>query len=567
MTDTPLSRRSFLTRSTLAAAAAGVTTVPLVGTVAAAEPNLAGAPGDDGPVALARAWFGADGPGRFDTTHRVFADGSTEVLLWPGDAARLDARGVRYETAELSTLLGPAQARPADLPLQPGEVDAYRTLAQHEADLRALAQAHPHTSRLIELPHITFEGRRVLALEIARDVHADADGRPTLHVDGLHHAREWPAGEMAIMFAVDLLTADGTDPRVTRILDSVRTVVVPVVNPDGFHHSRSAAAETPGGSEALVLGGRGAYWRKNRRSFTDHYAAEGLVSDSGQQTYPAPVRGTDAYGVDPNRNYAYTWGRPGSSANDAHSQSHRGDVPFSEPESRNIAWLMTTRHVTGAMTHHTFAGEIIWPWANEMGEAPDADLYAAIGAQAAALNGYRARKYNTSEGTTADHFYGSTSTLCYLFEHGRQGFHPDYVSTIPAMYAANRDAFLLLAERLCIDTDTHCVLTGRVVDAAGEGVQATLTTRRRYQSPLWLFGDGSTPGGRTVEEEVFEASITTSADGTFTWHLNPSTRPHVLLEGRTESWELAVSTGQAGTVRHLTLDRGTRLDLGDLPVV
>ena len=116
-----------------------------------------------------------------------------------------------------------------------------------------------------------------------------------------------------------------------------------------------------------------------------------------------------------------------------------------------------------------------------MGPAPDADLYAAIGAQAAGRNGDTARKYNTSGGSTADHFYGSTSTLCFLFEHGRQGFHPDYASTIPAMYAVNREAFLLLAERLCIDTDTHCVVTGRVVDASGEGVQATLTTRRRYR--------------------------------------------------------------------------------------
>lgn len=568
MVASPLSRRSFLSRTSVAAAGAAL---PLVAGQAAAAATSS--PSPQGPLAMARVWFGADGAGAFDPTHRVFEDGSVEVLLWPGDLERLGASGVRFELTDDDVAATDAMARttasgrPVTLPLQPGEVDDYRTVGDYEDDLRRLATDHPDTARLIELPFITFEGRTVFGLEIARDVHAPQDGRPTFHVDGLHHAREWPAGELAIMFAHDLLEADGTDARVTRILDTVRTVIVPVVNPDGFNHSRSAPAETPGGTaESITLGGRGAYWRKNRRSTTDYFAGDGLVLDSGHSQYPEPVRGADAYGVDPNRNYAYTWGRPGSSSNDIHSQSHRGDAPFSEPESRNIAWLMTTRHVTGALSHHTGTVEIIWPWANEMGEAPDADLFSTLAEEMGAINGYNARKFNTSEGTTPDHFYGSTSTLCFLFEN-TSSFHPDYASTIPALYATNRDAFLLLAERTGVEASHHGLITGRVVDANGNGVHATLTSRKRYQSPLWLFGDGNAPGGRTHHEEVFEASITTAADGTFTWHVNPSTRPHVQLAGQTESFELAVSTGPAGTVRHVTLGRGDVVDLGDLTVV
>src|SRR5688572_9451210 len=143
---------------------------------------------------------------------------------------------------------------------------------------------------------------------------------------------------MSIMWAFDLLKNYDSDARIKSIVDNVRTTIVPVVNPDGFNHSRETAAGQ--GGEGAVLGGRGQYWRKNRRSLTDYYAAEGLASEGpiGGQ-YPAPIRGTDAYGVDPNRNYGYTWGRPGSSSSDIHSQSHRGDGPFSEPETRNIAWL------------------------------------------------------------------------------------------------------------------------------------------------------------------------------------------------------------------------------------
>ncbi|WP_108665611.1 M14 family zinc carboxypeptidase [Euzebya rosea] len=576
LSSTPLSRRSLLGRAGVAAAGAAL---PLGAqrSASAASPTAGSAsvPGrtDGGPLQLARVWFGEGGPTRFDTTHRVFEDGSVEVVLWPGDLDRLVALDLKVELTDDDLALTDAMARasasgrPVALPIQPGEVDGYRTVAAHEDDLRRLAAEHPTTARLVELPFITFEGRTVLGLEIARNVHAPNDGRPTFHVDGLHHAREWPAGELAIMFAHDLLESDGTDARVTRIVDRVRTIVVPVVNPDGYHHSRSAVAETPGGTaESIALGGRGAYWRKNRRSFTDYFAGDGLLLDSGHSEYPEPLRGSDAYGVDPNRNYACTWGRPGSSANDVHSQSHRGDAPFSEPESRNIAWLMTTRHVTGALSHHTGAVEIIWPWANEMGEAPDADTFLALAEAMSAINGYRARKFNTSEGTTPDHFYGSTSTLCFLFENA-SSFHPDYASTVPALYATNRDAFLLLAERTCVDSDLHAVVAGRIVDADGNGVQATLTTRKRYGSPLWLFGDGNAPGGRTTHEEVFEASMATAADGTFEWHVNPSTRPHVQQAGATESVELAVSSAAGGTVRHLVLGRGEHLDLGDLQVI
>jgi hypothetical protein len=393
---------------------------------------------------------------------------------------------------------------------------------------------------------------------------------------------------MSIMWAFDLLTNDGQDPRITAIVDSVRTTVVPVVNPDGFNHSRETAVGQ--GGEGSTLGGRGQYWRKNRRSLTDEFAGDGLGVAEGAAgaQYPDPLRGADAYGVDPNRNYAFTWGRPGSSSSDIHSQSHRGDAPLSEPESRNITWLMTTRHITGALTHHTFANEIIWPWANEMGEAPDADLYADLGAAMAVFNGYRARKYNTSEGTTPDAFYGSVAAISFLFEHGGSQFHPPYPAFIPSTYEKNREAFILAAEELALLPEQrspradlpaalttaeggrrlhHAVLRGRVVDASGRGVPAELVTRKRYQSPLWLFGDGTAPGGRTEHEEIFEARTTTRPDGTFEWHVNPSTRPHVQRDGQTESYELTVLAAAGGTARRVTVARGDVLDLGDVAVV
>ena len=57
---------------------------------------------------------------------------------------------------------------------------------------------------------------------------------------GAHHAREWPSSEHAIEFAYDLLTNYGRSSRTTDLVDTTRTIVVPIVNPDGFNLSREA---------------------------------------------------------------------------------------------------------------------------------------------------------------------------------------------------------------------------------------------------------------------------------------------------------------------------------------
>jgi hypothetical protein len=205
----------------------------------------------------------------------------------------------------------------------------------------------------------------------------------------------------------------------------------------------------------------------------------------------------------------------------------------------------------------------------------------------AAFNGYTARKYNTSEGTTPDAFYGAVAAICFLFEHGASAFHPAYPTFIPETYAKNREAFILATEELALLPEQrsardglgpalvtgdggrrlhHAVLRGRVIDAAGSPVQAELITRKRFDSPLWLFGDGTAPGGRSVHEEIFEARTHTAPDGTFTWHVNPSTRPHVQRDGGVESYELTVLADSAGTARRVEVSRGEILDLGDLIV-
>ena len=100
---------------------------------------------------------------------------------------------------------------------------------------------YPSLARPITLNNRSVLGRDVNGVEISANAHNTADGKPVFLIMGVHHAREWPSGEHTLEFAYDLLESYGRDARATRLLESTRTIVVPVVNPDGFTISREAA--------------------------------------------------------------------------------------------------------------------------------------------------------------------------------------------------------------------------------------------------------------------------------------------------------------------------------------
>ena len=93
----------------------------------------------------------------------------------------------------------------------------------------------------LTLRYKTIEGRESTASRSPRTPHAATASRSSCSI-GVHHAREWPSGEHSIEFAYDLLTDYATSDAHDRPVDTTRTIVVPIVNPDGFNLSREAPA-------------------------------------------------------------------------------------------------------------------------------------------------------------------------------------------------------------------------------------------------------------------------------------------------------------------------------------
>ncbi|MFL5845509.1 MAG: M14 family zinc carboxypeptidase [Solirubrobacteraceae bacterium] len=438
-------------------------------------------------------------------------------------------------------------------PTVPSGRTAYRTYEEVQADLKKLADEHPTTVRPIVIGK-TFQGRDIQGLEIAKDVKA-SDGRPTFFLMGAHHAREWPSEEIAMEYAT-LLANPGSDARVNRLLASERTVIVPVVNVDGFVSTRGLAQVDPydnvlasqdetingvspiSGDTAEAVappGGILAYRRKN---------CDGAVPNGA---FPCELQ----WGVDNNRNYGNLWGGPGSSQ-DPTSQSFHGPAPRSEPETQAVWNFARTHQVTGLISLHTIAALVLRPpGLHDGGLSPDEQAMKVLGDKMADATGYTSQYsfqlYDTA-GTTEDDTYAATGGYGYTIEIGPAGgtFHGDYSKYVIGQWnkgdvngkTGMREALLLMGESVA-DPAQHAVLQG----SAPAGAKLTLT--RDFETATSPYCDlgvdpvlnvGSLPDALACPagindpqklKDKLDSSTVVPADGRFSWHVNQSTRPFV----------------------------------------
>jgi hypothetical protein len=446
------------------------------------------------------------------------------VLHGAADAARLRAAGFAYSVRIADLTAQGRRDRRADAGFAaataaselPSGQTTYRRLFDYSEAMKRLAREHPDLVKPITLNHTTYEGRPVEGIEITTHPFK-ARGKPVFLQMGVHHAREWPSAEHAIEWAYELILGYRRgDAQTRRLVETTRTIVVPVVNPDGFNASREAgellgAGDGRGGSAddetVNILTNPNEYRRKNCRFLDD--------SDGGSCVQPG--LGLVEAGVDPNRNYGGFWGGPGASS-DPSNLTYRGPGPFSEPETQNVRELVSSRQVTTLITNHTFSNLVLRPPGIQVqGPTPDEPIYKALGDAMAAENGYASQfsyqLYDTT-GTTEDWSYYATGGLGFTFEIGPEHFHPPFAETVAEYEGGNRAAYYL-AQESTGDATKHSVLAGRA--PAG----AVLRLKKSFQTPT---------SQDTTFTDTLDSTIQVPASGSFEWHVNPSTRPLVAQE-------------------------------------
>ncbi|MCW2968233.1 MAG: cpt, partial [Solirubrobacteraceae bacterium] len=447
-----------------------------------------------------------------------------------------------YETrARAADAAYTAKVGAAGSPLPSGRT-TYRTYADIQNDLKALVDKYPTLVKPVTIGQ-TFQGRDITGVEITKDVNAK-DGKPDFFLMGEHHAREWPSAEIPLEYA-DMLVENQSDPRVASLLDRERTTIVPVVNVDGYLSTQQDEQVDPSdttgqnptvetGEDVAPPGGILAFRRKN---------CDGAIP-SGD--VPCELQ----WGVDNNRNYGNLWGGPGSSQ-DPTSQSFHGPSPRSEPETQAVWNYSRTHQVTALISLHTIAALVLRPpGEHTAGLAPDENAMKTLGDAMGNATGYTSeygfQLYDTA-GTTEDDTYAAEGGYGYTIEMGPVGgvFHGPYQQYVVDQWTTGdkghgglHEALLLAAEAAASRPD-HGVITGNAPAGAVLKLHKAFDTTTSPYCPIGVDpvvtvtatpDQLSCPGGvqdpQTLKD-TFDTTMTVPSSGTYSWDVNPSTRPFV----------------------------------------
>ncbi len=226
----------------------------------------------------------------------------------------------------------------------------YMSVTAIDTAINHVAATFPALARVIVLPERSVEGRVIKALHIAGGSGAGSvpDSRTgALFVGGIH-ARELINPETLVEFALRLCTARASNtglafgPKtytatdVQLAVDGLSIVILPMANPDGRNH-------------CLVPGGF-PMWRKNRARNT----------------------GLPCMGVDLNRNTSFLWGSGIGTSADSCSDVFKGPSAFSEPETRNVRWLIDGFPGLECMVDvHSYSELVLYPWGDDQNQTTD----------------------------------------------------------------------------------------------------------------------------------------------------------------------------------------------------
>jgi hypothetical protein len=284
--------------------------------------------------------------------------------------------------------------------------------------LRELADGYPALARLYAIGK-SYEGRDLWLMELTNHATGDHGDKPGYYIDGNMHAGEVTGAAAALYTIWYLLTNYGTDPEVTRLLDTTSFYVLPRVSPDGAekylttpYFLRSSARPYPFVAEqdglypedvdenGLILQMRvedaDGEWKISGQDSRlmiprrpDEYGGqyfrvyqEGLIRNfDGVEIQAAPPR----WGLDLNRQFPVNW-EPEA------KQKGAGPYPLSEPETRAVAdFLLAQKNIAAGQSFHTTTGIILRPSSlrsDEKMHPKDRTAFEAVGKIGAELTGY-----------------------------------------------------------------------------------------------------------------------------------------------------------------------------------
>ncbi|MBN1287973.1 MAG: carboxypeptidase [Anaerolineae bacterium] len=286
--------------------------------------------------------------------------------------------------------------------------------------LHAFAQEHPNLVKVASIGK-SHEGRDIWLATLTCFETGPAEEKPALWAEGNIHATEL-APSMACLYTIHKLVAGyGSDPDITRCLDTRAFYICPRLNPDGAELAladkpkfiRSSTRPYPYDEEPVegliqedIDGdGRILYmripdpngnWKAHpdeprllvRRDPTETGGVYYRVVPEGRlENYDGATISfaPDKEGLDLNRNFPAEWRLESE-------QGGAGLYPTSEPEVRAMVdFIVKHPNITSGVDFHTFSAVILRPFSTKSDEefpAEDLWTYKKIGDKGTELSGY-----------------------------------------------------------------------------------------------------------------------------------------------------------------------------------
>ena len=300
--------------------------------------------------------------------------------------------------------------------------DTYYRYEDLTGILLGFAEEFPQFVRLESIGQ-SYEGREIWVATVTNFQTGEDQTKPAFWVDGNIHATEVSPSSTCLYLINYLVHGYGSEPDVTRCMDTRVFYVCPRVNPDGAELAladkpklvRSSTRPYPHDEEPLGglvredMDGDGRMlmmripdpngpWKaceEDPRLLVSREPAE----TGGQYYRLLPEGRIEEYdgilielqrnkeGLDLNRNFPLNWRQE-------YEQNGAGPYPTSEPEIRAVTGFIASHaNITGGAAFHTWSGVLLRPYGDQSDEAmPAEDLwtYEKIGKKGTEITGYPA---------------------------------------------------------------------------------------------------------------------------------------------------------------------------------
>lgn len=312
-----------------------------------------------------------------------------------------------------------------------------------EEKLKKINAQFPNDTRLEQIGK-SNQGRPIYALLLSKSAKRNDPtyfNKPTLILDGMHHAREVMTSEIVMDVADVILNMKRMNSRWNQLIEAWNIWIVPMLNVDGNN----------------IVWTSDAWWRKNART-----------------------SGSNVHGVDLNRNYTFAWNSCNGSSGSPSSDTYRGVSAGSEPETQALMKLGYMTYPTASLSYHSYSELVLYPYGCQGAFTGENVLHQKIGGELAQMLPSDSNKGTYTAGTpwkllysvdgdSMGFMHSEFGALAFTFEVN-QSFQPAYEVREPTLIK-HRRAWAYFIQRM-----SQNMLSMKVVSAARfQPLEATIT--------------------------------------------------------------------------------------------